>query len=180
MVKAYMTSQCGKYTIWTNPADIDYLKNHETGEITQSKICAEWTLSNAYTQTMPGKEGLLIGKKGMHLKNLQERMNSVNGEGSVHAIWATKNSENRTVFSVLGNNLDAVVCALMSIKLQSELIVSNHGWVAVWEPMTLLIHQSQYEPSLITVWKEASSPEDEINWQASGFGWTEIAHAKIQ
>ena len=112
-----MTSQCGKYTIWTNPADIDYLKNQETGEITQPKICAEWTLSNAYTQTMPGKEGLLIGKKGMHLKNLQERMNSVNGEGSVNAIWATKNSENRTVFSVLGNNLDAVVCSAHEVKI---------------------------------------------------------------
>ena len=80
-----MTSQCGKYTIWTNPADIDYLKNQETGEIAQPKICAEWTLSNAYTQTMPGKEGLLIGKKGMHLKNLQERMNTVNGENNLRS-----------------------------------------------------------------------------------------------
>ena len=46
--------------------------------------------------------------------------------------------------------------------------------------MSLLIHQSQYDPSHIAVWKEVSSPEDEINWQASGFNWTEVAFAKIK
>ncbi len=154
--------------LWTDPHKISYLNDQTTGETGVPKYTAEWTLGDDYNTALPGKEGLMIGKGGAHLKGLQKGANDKYGPLSVLAVWATKTPSGKTVFGVLGNNKDAILETLTRIKNQAAIFMTSHGWTVFPTPMRMVFYSHYEDPDHLYHWIQAT-PDPLSGWATGQF-----------
>ena len=87
------------------------------------------------------------------------------------------------IFAILGGMFHIFNIEFIDYRLIWLIYMGIIGPMYIIYNVHVMIHSNTLLDGYLRiadVKRKVSFPEDEINWQASGFGWTEIAHAKIQ
>ena len=157
--------------LYGNPSDVPSLANVEISP----HYCAEYVLHLGFSDALPEKIELIIGKNGDGLKKIQDEVNKVYGgahtiqweelgagipnenvPASVQAIWAKNLPDGRTAFTAYGKKPDALCQALQMIRDKAMKILEKHGWTVYKKAWKMAIILKNLKHSAWSEEKEAS------------------------
>ncbi len=130
--------------LWVDPCSL-----LRSGETAIPKYTGEWTLGDDYAL----KVEML---KEAYINNLHKMTNGKYGVLSIIAIQKTRTPDGKTVFTVLGNNKEAIIEILISIN-SSMYHIASTAYL-----MNIVFYMAYKDPDHLHYWVQA--PTTEFKW----------------